>query len=152
MEILIEEFNLAGDLSACMDVMRTNVPASFVKDDMDTFESWLRASRCPFLVCRRKGELIGCGGYSVDSGNDVGWLRWGMVRRDQHRRRVGSSILRERLARLGELGVRTVRVDTSQHSQGFFLRHGFGVLATHPDGYWEGHDRVEMIRPGRDLP
>lgn len=144
--VCIEKFDSATHLSACIDVMRSSIPDFFVAEDLHTFVTWLRARSCPFLVCRREEEVVGCGGYSVKLERDVGWLRWGMVRRDLHGEGIGSGLLRERLSRLIDLQVRTVRVDTSQHSQGFFLRHGFKVLATHPDGYWHGHDRVEMIR------
>lgn len=42
-------------------------------------------------------------------------------------------------------GVAQVRIDTSQHTQGFYRRFGFTVEKIVPDGYGPGLDRWDML-------
>jgi len=71
-------------------------------------------------------------------------LCWGMIRRDRHRAGLGTKLLLFRLAKAAqELSARSVRLDTSQHSVGFFRKHGFVTTATAKDYYGPGLDRFD---------
>ena len=41
-------------------------------------------------------------------------------------------------------GCDTARLDTSQHTRGFFERWGFTAASVTPNGYGPGLDRIEM--------
>jgi ribosomal protein S18 acetylase RimI-like enzyme len=135
----------AQDIPACLALMRGNVPRYFSEQDLADFGPWLAARTSPFLVLVEDERIVACGGYRVDAATGEAGLTWGMVEREDQRRGLGSLLLRERLAMIeGEPGVRAVVLDTSQHSRGFFERHGFRAVAETPDGYGPGLDRIDM--------
>lgn len=144
-ELALLEYVSGRDFTQCLDLMQTNIPRSFLAEDLADFEQWLKTRECPFFVCWRGGELVGCGGYSLKP-QASGQLRRGMVRQSWHREGLGSYLLAVRIARMRSEGVRDIYVDTSQHSEGFFLRHGFRVIRRRRNGYGPGHDHVELHR------
>lgn len=44
-----------------------------------------------------------------------------------------------------DAGVGRVKLNTSQHTQGFYARFGFETEAVTPDGYAPGIDRWDMV-------
>jgi ribosomal protein S18 acetylase RimI-like enzyme len=135
-----------ADVDACLEVMRSNVPRFFRAHELAEYEGFLADMPCTYLVLvDERGAIIGCGGYDVDANTGTAVLTWGMVHREHHRRGLGALLLRERLARIAaDPRAHAVRLDTSQHSRGFFERFGFEVVAHTPDGYAPGLDRYEM--------
>lgn len=68
-----------------------------------------------------------------------------MVKRTQHRKRIGSFLFHERLRLIREDGSAShVALVTSQHSKRFFERHGFTVTGSEVDGFAPGLDAVTM--------
>jgi GNAT superfamily N-acetyltransferase len=134
-----------SDLAECAALMRSNIPKSFLPGDLATFTTWLTSTTDPFFICAIAGQIVACGGYSLVLPAQA-WLRWGIVAREHHRRGIGSYLLTRRLheMRRGTHSVGEVRVETSQHSYGFFVRHGFKVESWRSDAFGPGHDRVEM--------
>jgi ribosomal protein S18 acetylase RimI-like enzyme len=137
---------LESDIDACVALMRNNTPEFFTRSELAGFEGWLRSNTSPYLVIEDdRSQLIACGGYRVDVGDKSAGLTWGMVARSKHRQGIGSLLLRERLKRIAADGrVLDVVLDTSQHSRGFFQRHGFRVVSIQADGYGPGLDRCDM--------
>jgi len=142
-ELELLEYVPERDFTQCLDLMQGNIPRYFLAEDLSDFEQWLMTRKCPFFVCWLGNEIVGCGGYSLTP-NATGRLRRGMVRQSCHREGLGSYLLCVRIARMRSEGVRDLYVDTSQHSEGFFLRHGFRVISRLQNGYGPGHDRVEL--------
>lgn len=144
-ELALLEYVPGRDFTQCLDLMQTNIPRSFLAEDLADFGQWLKTRECPFFVCWRGNEIVGCGGYSLKPEAN-GQLRWGMVRQSCHREGLGSYLLCIRVARMRSEGVRDLYVDTSQHSEGFFVGHGFRVISRLRNGYGPGHDRVDLHR------
>jgi N-acetylglutamate synthase-like GNAT family acetyltransferase len=141
-----------SDTQACIALMRENTPEFFTQTELAEFGLWLRSNTSPYLVIEAdSGGLIACGGYHVDVGAKSAGLMWGMVARGRHRQGIGSLLLGERLKRIAADG-RALRVvlDTSQHSRGFFERHGFQVVSIQADGFGPGLDRCDMRLSLRD--
>jgi ribosomal protein S18 acetylase RimI-like enzyme len=141
-----------SDIEACVALVRGNTPEFFTHTELAEFEPWLRSQTSPYMVIETdSGELIACGGYHVDVGSRSAGLTWGMVARGRHRQGIGSLLLRERLKRIAADGrALTVVLDTSQHSRGFFERHGFQIVSIQPDGFGPGLDRCDMRLSLRD--
>ena len=114
------------------------------------FESFLKNEKLTenFYVVAEGVTIVSCGGFEMTAPHQMD-LNWGMVHRDFHRQGYGSALLRYRLERIRELlGEVTIRVETSQHSQGFFEKHGFETKETRLDGFGPNIDYVLMIRTG----
>lgn len=77
---------------------------------------------------------------------------WGMVDRTRHRQGIGTTLVRVRLHRAAQAGVREVRLDTSQHSRAFYERLGFQAGSVMADGYGPGLDRCDMVLTLRSQP
>jgi predicted GNAT family N-acyltransferase len=138
-----------ADFAGCISIMMSNMPACFLATDVTQLESWLTTPHKQFFVCVVAGVVVACGGYSQEPDTQAMWLRWGMVDAAHHGLMIGTHLLRYRLAHLAR-SVRdvppSVSVATSQHSQGFFGKHGFVVCSWQPNWFGPGHDRVEMTR------
>ena len=68
-----------------------------------------------------------------------------MVDQNLHRQGLGKALLLERLNWIRQQpSAKTVHLDTTPFSRGFFERFGFKVTAITPNGYAEGFDRVDM--------
>ena len=136
----------AGDRAACLRVFESNVPRFFRDEERRGFETFLDALPGPyFVLVDEEGAVLGCGGYALRAGSGVADLCWGMVVGDQQGKGLGRALTEMRLERArADRTVRTVALETSQHTVGFYERMGFRATSTEPDGYAPGLDRVKM--------
>ena len=140
----------AMDTDAVLDILRSNTPDFFAPSELDEFIAFLRAPESELVVATSAdGAVVGFGAAYCRSAVEGG-LAWGMVHRQWHRRGVGRALLDARITRLWALAMTQIRVQTSQHSSGFFTRAGFAAVAVTPDGFAPGIDQVTMLleRPG----
>ncbi len=134
---------VAADRPACLALFASNVPRYFAPEEVAEFEAFLRAPAGDYVVVEREGEVLACGGCYVREG--IGRLSWGLVSRAHHGQSLGRALLAWRLQRLWvDHGVSEVAIDTSQHTAGFFARHGFRVTRQLADGFGPGLDLVAM--------
>lgn len=147
MSLLIRDYT-AADLVACLKVFETNMPKYFSIEERQEFEVFLKLPSCVYLVLDLSEQIVGCGGYYVSQERQEAGLCWGMVRRDLHGTGLGKRLLIERLNRIAKhLEASFIRLDTSQHTFGFFASLGFATEKITPDGYWQGLDRYDMKLP-----
>lgn len=135
------------DRAAGLALFDSNVPRFFAAKERQDFIDFIDDLRGPYFVLEdAAGEAMGCGGFQgADRDPSVVVLCWGMVRGDRHRAGLGARLLTERLDRIAADPVhRLVTIETSQHSRGFFARHGFVETKHVPDGFAPGMDLVEM--------
>jgi predicted N-acetyltransferase YhbS len=145
----------SADVSACLKLFDSNCPpffdaaeradyAQFLQDPADRGEYFvLEAAREP------DSEVVACGGIWVkeagEGGLIYGGLSWGMVRADLHGQGLGGQLTDFRLNLLrGRSGVREVQIETSQHTEGYYARHGFVTVQRRSDGFAPGLDEIKM--------
>ena len=136
--------------SRCIEIFLSNQGRFFDRSEFEMYESFLKNERltAEYYVASEKSVIIGCGGFEMTGAQQVD-LNWGMVHRDFHRQGYGTALLRYRLDRIRNLfGDATIRVETSQHSKGFFEKHGFATRETRFDGFGPDIDYVLMTRTG----
>jgi predicted GNAT family N-acyltransferase len=134
-----------GDKAACMDLFMSNTPRYFGVEEAEDFRKFLDAPVCDFFVVTQNDELVACGGHGYHDKKDAFVLAWGMVRADLHKHGLGKFLLAERLKRIyKDSGESLVKIETSQHSRGFFERFGFVVTNTIENYFAPGIDRVDM--------
>jgi GNAT superfamily N-acetyltransferase len=150
-EPIIRPF-LGTDLKACLRLFESNCPPFFDPSERADFEQFLTdpADRGTYFVLELGGEALACGGVFVEPGG-VGGLSWGMVRQDRQRQGLGTVLTDFRLEHLRCVpGVREVRIDTSQHTEAYYARHGFLVTSRREDGFAPGLHEIKMslhLRP-----
>lgn len=132
---------------ACLRLLHSNVPHFFAPSEEEDFHTFLTrdADDDYFVVTDSSERHLGCGGVYLRGGS-AGFC-WGMVERGQHRQGIGTFLLVARLEHLRRTypHINTVRLDTSQHSQGFFARFGFVITQVTPNAYAPGLDRFDMV-------
>jgi ribosomal protein S18 acetylase RimI-like enzyme len=133
------------DHAACMALFQSNIPSSFLVEEIPRFSAFLDKSEGPYLVIEDAGgRAIACGGLVIVGETD-GRLCWGLVDERLHRRGVGSLLLDVRLAMAcGAPGVTAVTMDTSNETAGFFERHGFTTTQVIENYHRPGLHRVDM--------
>lgn len=137
-----------ADLPGCLGLFDSNSPLYFDRSERADYEQFLHdpADRGDYFVLEGEGgELLACGGVWV-SPDGLGGLSWGMVRGDLHGQGLGTRLTVYRLEQLQQRPeVRHIRIDTSQHTEAFYARHGFVVTGRTPDGFAPGLDEVKML-------
>jgi len=134
-----------ADQKGCLEVFDSNLPKYFSIEERQDFATFLKQPSCVYLVMEQSGEVVGCGGYYVNRENREAGLCWGLVHRRFHGTGLGKRLALERLERiLRQPEVGFIRLDTSQHTFGFFEKLGFVTENITPNGYWDGLDRYDM--------
>ena len=134
---------VAADRETCIAIFRSNLPRYFDISELPEFEAFLDKPAGDYFVLERGGSVVACGGcYVRDS---TGRLSWGMVSRENHRASIGTILLAWRIDQLFLLPeISEIAIDTSQHTAGFFARHGFRTTQQVTDGFGAGIDQVSM--------
>lgn len=132
------------DRPSCLEILASNTPEFFVRQDHDEYRAFLAELPGPYFVVEDRSAIVACGGWAMDADN-VAALTWGMVRRDRHRQGIGGELLRHRLDAIRcHGGARVVRVRTVQTVRRFFTRAGFTTVDVEPNGFGPGLNRVTM--------
>jgi ribosomal protein S18 acetylase RimI-like enzyme len=145
----------AGDRAACLHVFESNVPTFFRHEERPGFESFLDALPGPYFVLLDDGgAVVGCGGYALGAASGIADLCWGMVLRGRQGEGLGRALTEMRIEQASlDSRVHAVRLETSQHTVGFYQHLGFHTTNREPDGYAPGLDRVTMeMQVGRGPP
>jgi GNAT superfamily N-acetyltransferase len=142
------------DLDGSLALARSNTPDFILPHEVAAYGAWLRRACGPdadpgdacayFVRDDPAGGLAACGGIAFAAGAPVATLCWGLVRRDLHRKGIGTAMILERLALAWARGVAVVAMDTTPAALGFFLRHGFAEVSRTRDGYGPGLDRIDL--------
>ena len=139
-----------SDYAVCLDLIRGNTPDYFAPQEIAEFEEFLILSQSSYYVVEveknagSSGTVAACGGWTSRPDGSAS-LCWGMVKRSEHRKGIGSYLLHERLRLIrAEGSASAVTLVTSQHSRPFFERLGFEVTGSEPDGFSLGLDAVHM--------
>ncbi|KTC37723.1 hypothetical protein AO265_21750 [Pseudomonas sp. ABAC61] len=116
---------VSSDLNACLQLFDSNTPAFFDPLERPDFLNFLEHSPRNLLVIERDD--------------------WGMVDQTLHGQGLGRLLTEARLLAIREQGLAsTVRLSTSQYSQGFYAGLGFVLLEVTPDGHGPGLDCWDM--------
>ncbi|MGD9588860.1 MAG: GNAT family N-acetyltransferase [Pyrinomonadaceae bacterium] len=134
-----------ADLDAVIAVFRSNIPKYFGPEEEQGLRDFLRDTRAEdYHVVEVDGEVVGAGGIALNEDNTVS-LCWGMVRNDLIGTGLGKEMTLFRMDRSREKwpGVPIV-LNTSQHTEGFYLKLGFRTVEHTPDGHGPGIDSCKM--------
>jgi GrpB-like predicted nucleotidyltransferase (UPF0157 family)/ribosomal protein S18 acetylase RimI-like enzyme len=123
-ERLVRPYNGRIDREACLAIFDSNTPTFFDTKEREEFAAFLDIQRDRYFVVEEPAGFVACGGWGSREPR-VALLCWGMVRRDYHRRGIGTLLLAHRLSEIAREGFEEIEIVTSQHSKPFFAAAGF---------------------------
>lgn len=136
-----------ADKPPCVALFSSNIPKFFAPHELADFEVFLDEPECDYFVVEHdNGDLIGCGGYYINTKSRAGALCWGMIGNAHHHTGAGRFLLVERLRRICAEGTADqVLIDTSQHTAPFFAKAGFVTERILEDHYAPDLHSYEMV-------
>ena len=146
------------DTEACLRIFDGNCPPYFATEERTAFEHWLacqgktlknaykNTSLETYRVIENEGgELIGCGGYYLNSDQTEARFAWGMIRRELQHQGIGRHLSMQRIEEIkGNYPLAEITLATSQHTVPFYIQLGFEVLDIIPSGFAPKLDKYEM--------
>lgn len=136
----------SSDSEECLRLFDSNTPRFFDVSERTAFYDFLRISTQPFYVIERAEKIVACGGHALGPDDGVARLCWGMVDQELHGQGLGQALTEARLLAINAMPqIKTVHMNTSQHTQLFYARFGFVPVKVTPDGHGLGIDRWDMV-------
>ncbi|MBN9387431.1 MAG: GNAT family N-acetyltransferase [Chloroflexi bacterium] len=133
------------DKAACLDLFDSNLDPYFLPHERAEFSRFLDKKIGEYFVVEDNGDILGCGGIAFTDETGEANLTWGMINRQKHRQGIGSFLTEGRLERIRQIpGLKTVTIQTSQHTVAFYARYGFEVREIIKDGFGPGLDNYKM--------
>jgi ribosomal protein S18 acetylase RimI-like enzyme len=135
-----------ADKESCLKIFESNTPQYFLVHERENFSKYLDENSDGYSVIEDSdGKPIACGGYAIGLDGGVATLCWGMVDKAWHGHGLGRLLLTQRLSTLARfLQMKLIRMDTSQHSVGFFMKWGFKTYRITRNYYGPDLHRHEM--------
>ncbi len=135
-----------ADKADCIRIFSGNAPTYFAPHEQAEFDQFLDEPECTYFVVVDAGQVIGCGGYYIDTIQQISALCWGMVANEQQHRGVGRYLLLQRLKAIAQNeAVEAVLIDTSQHTAPFFEKFGFVTQKIVEHGYSDDLHEYDMV-------
>lgn len=142
-----------ADKPACLIAFKSNVPVFFTEGEITDFANFLDSlprrlaeNSTHYYVLEVENEILGAGGFGDKDNTGSLSLAWGLVHNDHHKKGYGEALLKHRLEEIQRLyPSKTLVLDTTQHSYGFFEKYGFEVTKFTADFYEEGMHRYDMV-------
>jgi ribosomal protein S18 acetylase RimI-like enzyme len=134
------------DKAACLEIFQSNVPDYFAPNELSDVTRLLDEMPCPYMVVENEeNQIIASGGIWADPIEKSATLCWVMVGRANHSKGVGSRLVLQLLNLLRQFPfVTLVKLDTSQHTTGFYEKLGFSKCGFIENYYAEGLHRYDM--------
>jgi predicted GNAT family N-acyltransferase len=129
----------------CVRIFISNQDKFFADYELEEFKTFLNqiAPVSSYFVLLDNGEVVACGGYERYQEEII--LTWGMVRRDLQGQGYGNELTKFRLNAINaEYPNRTIKIDTSQYSKGFYENRGFIIQDVEKDDFSPGLDKYIM--------
>jgi predicted GNAT family N-acyltransferase len=129
----------------CIRAFDSNIGQYFDASEREEFIEFLDSltSNSKYFICLKNGQLLACGGIGLSQ--EIGSLAWGLVHRDFHGQGIGTTLTDYRLSYLkANSTIKKVRIETSQHTEGFYQKRGFVTTGSVINGFGEGIDCVSM--------
>ncbi len=134
------------DRNSCLEIFDSNCPKYFAVAEKILFINWLdKKDREKYYVLTVADKIIACGGIYKDKKEYLAGLAWGMVHRNFHKKGYGKQLTMFRIEKLNhEFPDITHKVETSQHTFGFYELMGFKTTDIVKDGFANGLDKYVM--------
>jgi [ribosomal protein S18]-alanine N-acetyltransferase len=145
MEINIRPYELS-DRNALETIFLMNTPKYFAPEELGDFLEYLDIFGDDYVVAVVNKRVVGGGGYWIRSSDQQGGLSWAFLRPDYQGTGVGKELAQYRIEKIRETCLaKTIMVETSQHSFGFYEKLGFKLLNKQSDYWSKGIDLYSAV-------
>lgn len=135
-----------SDRTALETIFLLNTPKYFAPEELGDFLEYLDLFGDDYVVVSVGNKVVGGGGYWVRSFDQQGGLSWAFLHPDYQGTGVGKELALYRIERIRETGVaKTIMVETSQYSFGFYEKLGFKLLSKQSDYWSKGIDLYSAV-------
>ncbi len=135
MEITLRPYQLS-DRTFLEEIFLMNTPKYFAPEELGDFLEYLDLFGDDYVVATVDRQIVGGGGYWIRSSDKQGGLSWAFLHPEHQGSGVGKALAVYRIDQIKASGeAKTILVETSQHSFGFYEKLGFKLLSKEPD-YW----------------
>ena len=134
------------DYNDCIQIFKSNSDTFFTIDELEEFNKFLIVPELieTYYVLIHEGQIAACGGFAKFDQEIT--LTWGMVLRELHKQGLGKALTLYRLEKINEVFLgEPIRLETSQHTYGFYEGRGFEVVAVEKDGFEPGLDKYVLV-------
>jgi N-acetylglutamate synthase-like GNAT family acetyltransferase len=147
------------DAVKCRELLISNIPKYFVREDMKGLDNWMnaldtgtlphtQAEAIYFYILELKKEIIGCAGFYLMKDENKAQLSWGIMHKDYHNKGYGKLLFDYRVNKIKEIAPgRQVTLWTSQHTFKYYEKRGMKVGSVTENGLKNGFDKYEMYCP-----
>ena len=134
-----------SDKSDCLDVVKSNIPDYFSRQDLIDFKKWFNNQDCKNLyVLTIKDEIIGMGGFYFQ--NNQARLIYGLIHKNYHKQNYGRLLIEHRIKKIKEINSSIeICLETTEKTCKFFEKFGFKTINIIPKFYYGIFDKYEMI-------
>ncbi len=142
-DLVVREYR-PEDLNACLNIYASNIE-EFLPAALELLIDYLEGPFSYYLVIETKGEIVGCGGLDIMAEANHAAFCFGMVRRNWHRKGLGSLLTLTRLA-LAEADHDPAYfgLETAMLTEPFYTRFDFERLSIPEQRYVGGSYYVSM--------
>lgn len=136
-----------GDFEAVLALERVRDPEGYASTV--TIRQAAALWPATFLVADEDGEVVGFAIGAASADPAIGWVLRLKVRRDRRRRGIATVLIGELVSRLGEGGVRDLRLTVAPENApalALYRRWGFEERAVLPGYFGPGEDRLVLAR------
>ncbi|WP_428664574.1 GNAT family N-acetyltransferase [Runella sp.] len=135
MEITFRTYDLS-DRTNLEEIFMLNTPKYFAPEELGDFLEYLDIFGDDYVVAMVDRQIVGGGGYWIQSSTHQGGLSWAFLHPDFQGTGVGKALAIYRIDQIKASGeAKSILVETSQHSFGFYEKLGFKLLSQQRD-YW----------------
>lgn len=136
----------AGHKAQCIEIFESNIPLYFAPEELPPFKDFLDQDIDDnYYVIESEGKIVACGGIFLNEETDESGLSWGMVHAALHKKGIGRLLTEYRIGIVTEqYPGKICKIDTSQHTAGFYARKGFETIEIVANGFAPGLDKYVM--------
>lgn len=134
-----------SDKPELIKLLHLNIPKYFDESEAEGLVSYLDNQTEDYFVLEEDEAVIGCGGINYKENFTIAVISWDIIHPDYHGKGLGRELTEFRIMHIKTMpSVKRVVVRTSQHTDKFYEKMGFGLIEIKKDYWARGFDLYHM--------
>lgn len=133
--------------SRVIKLFRLNTPGYFAEAEEAELTEYLTHHAQNYFIIEIGGEIMGSSGYNIVQEGTTGVLSWDIIHPQAQGKGTGTALVKFRIQEMQQLGIKDIKVRTSQHTYKFYEKMGFSLNEVVIDYWANGYDLYSMCLP-----